>query len=128
MYVKDPFTQNKVVSPAEKRHIERRHLIFYLRVWDASKNILLGHVADVSIDGFMLVGETRIEADTEFTLKMKLPSISGDAEPLEFKAVSCWSSNDVNQQFFDTGFQFSQISDETIARINKLIDEYGMNS
>ena len=128
MYVKSRFTQTKTVSPAEKRQLARRHLIYYLRVWDTREDKLLGHLADVSTDGIMIVGETQVELDKEYQLKMLLPSTSGDSEPLEFKANSCWSSNDVNKLFYDTGFQFSVISEATIHRINGLIDEYGMSS
>ena len=127
MYVKSPFTNEEVVSPAEKRHLARRHLIYYLRVWDTKEDKLLGHLADVSTDGIMTVGEAQVEIDKVYELKMLLPSVSGESEPLEFKATSCWSSNDVNKQFYDTGFQFTEISEKTVERINNLIEEYGMS-
>jgi len=127
MYVKNPFAEQAHVTPAEKRQIQRRHLIYYLRIWDKTENNMLGHLADVSTDGFMLVGETPIEVNKEYSLLMRLPSVSGDMNPLEFKASSCWSSNDVNKLFYDTGFQFTAISDETINRIRSLIAEYGMS-
>ena len=89
MYVKSPFTNEEVVSPAEKRQLARRHLIYYLRIWDTKEDRLLGHLADVSTDGIMTVGETQVEIDKEYELKMLLPSVSGESEPLEFKAISC---------------------------------------
>lgn len=128
MYVDSPFKNASLVSPADKRQIERRHLIYYMRVWDADKDILLGHLADVSTDGMMIVGETQIEIDKEYSLKMLLPSVTGEKEPFEFKATSCWSSNDINQQFFDTGFQFTDISSDTVERIIRMINDYGMTS
>ena len=127
MYVKNPFADKAVSTPAEKRRIERRHLIYYLRVWDTAEDKLLGHLADVSTEGFMIVGETSVEVENEYALKMLLPSVSGDSEPLKFKARSCWSSNDVNRQFYDTGFQFTEISEQTVERIIDLIKEYGMS-
>jgi len=127
MYVKNPFAEQANVTPAEKRQIQRRHLIYYLRIWDKTENKMLGHLADVSTDGFMLVGETPIEVNKEYSLLMRLPSVSGDMNPLEFKASTCWSSNDVNKLFYDTGFQFTDISAETVNRIRSLIAEYGMS-
>ena len=63
MYIHRPdiSVNNKQLSPAEKRQLERRHLLYYLRMWDASHNKLLGHLADVSTEGFLLVGEEKIE-------------------------------------------------------------------
>jgi hypothetical protein len=128
MYVKSPFTDEQVISPAEKRTLERRHLMYYLRVWDTQEDKLIGHLADVSSEGFLIVGENQIELDREFQLKMMLPATADSAEPLEFRANSCWSSNDVNKLFYDTGFQFTDISNETRERLNSIIQEYSLTS
>lgn len=128
MYVKSPFSDRPSISPAEKRSLERRHLVYYLRVWDVDEDKLIGHLADVSVNGFLIVGEEKISVDREFNLKMLLPSSAESAEPLQFKANSCWSTNDVNKQFFDTGFQFTEISDETRKRLMEIIEEYSMSS
>jgi len=128
MYVKSRFHDEPVISPAEKRTLERRHLMYYLRVWDTQEDILIGHLADVSSEGFLIVGENKIDVDKEFQLKMLLPASAGSAEPLEFKATSCWSSNDVNKLFFDTGFQFTDISEKTLKRLNEIIEEYALTN
>ena len=133
MYIERPNnTSVKQLSPAEKRQLQRRHLLYYLRMWDASHNKLLGHLADVSLEGFLLVGEEKIEIDKEISFEMKLPANYGDdaegevkTESLFFKAVSCWSSNDVNELFFDTGFKYTDISDETRERIQNIIEDWG---
>ncbi len=135
MYIeRPPYSNDKQLSPAEKRRLERRHLLYYLRMWDASHNKLLGHLADVSLEGFLLVGEEKLPLDQHVSFEMKLPVIQGDdehdpdapkTESLFFKAVSCWSSNDVNEMFYDTGYKFTEISEETIQRINRIIDDWG---
>jgi len=102
--------------------------MYYLRVWDTQEDILIGHLADVSSEGFLIVGENKIDVDKEFQLKMLLPASAGSAEPLEFKATSCWSSNDVNKLFFDTGFQFTDISEKTLKRLNEIIEEYALTN
>jgi hypothetical protein len=133
MYIERPNnTGVKQLSPAEKRSLQRRHLLYYLRMWDASHNKLLGHLADVSLEGFLLVGEEKIEIDREISFEMKLPANYGEegdaeikTESLFFKAISCWSSNDVNELFFDTGFKYTEISDETRERIQNIIEDWG---
>ena len=128
MYVKSPFSDPPAISPAEKRNLERRHLMYYLRVWDTKADKLIGHLADVSVDGFLIVGESPVKLDIEYELKMMLPAAADSTEPLEFKANSCWTSNDVNKLFFDTGFQFTEISQETRERLDSIIDEYSLTS
>lgn len=127
MYVKSPFTEKPTISPAEKRTLERHHLLYYLRVWDIDGDCLIGHLADVSTEGLMVVGEKKLESDKLYKLRMLLPSGAGEADPLEFNATTCWSSNDVNKMFYDTGFQFSDISPDTLGRIKNLIQEYGLS-
>ncbi|MGD2119261.1 MAG: PilZ domain-containing protein [Chromatiales bacterium] len=128
MYIKKPFEHDEpVISAAERRTIKRRHLIYYLRVWDTASNRLLGHLADVSSEGFMLVGEEKIPSGQDFELEIRLPASADEMEALRFKAMSRWSSNDVNKLFFDSGFLFTDISDATLQRVTGLIDDYGFN-
>ena len=130
MYVKNPFANRPAMSPAEKRALERRHLLYYLRVWDTAEDKMIGHIADVSTDGLMLVGEQKIDLDKTFNLKVMLPNPSDDGEPesIQFVAKSCWSSNDVNKLFYDTGFQFVDIPVETSEKLQDIIKEYALNS
>lgn len=128
MYIKKPFEQDEpVISAAERRTIKRRHLIYYLRVWDTVKNRLLGHLADVSSEGFMLVGEEKIPAGHNFELEIRLPAAADQMQALRFKAMSRWSSNDINKLFFDSGFLFIDITPENLERIVQLIKDYGFN-
>lgn len=129
MYVRNPFNDRPVISPAEKRALERRHLLYYLRVWDKDQEKMIGHIADVSTDGLMLVGELKLEIDKNYNLKVLLPSSAEDGEPesIEFSAKSCWSSNDVNKLFYDTGFQFIDIPVETSEKLQAIMKEYSLS-
>ncbi len=133
MYINKPFDQaaDHFLSPAEKRQLERHHLLYYLRIWDADKNCLLGHLADVSTEGFLLVGEDKLPTNQVYNIEMKLPSNhaeKNEPESLSFKAETCWSSNDVNNQFYDTGFKFQDISADLVEKILAVIQDYGFNS
>ena len=54
----------------EKRKLNRRHLIYYLRVFDRDTSILIGHLVDITAEGIMLISEDPIETDNIFQLKM----------------------------------------------------------
>ena len=58
----------------EKREIKRRHLIYYLRVFDRKTDQLLGHLVNITPQGIMLISEESLATDTTFQLRMKLPS------------------------------------------------------
>jgi len=108
----------------ERRKLERRQLIYYLRVFDRDTGELLGHLVDITTEGVMLISEAPLEADKVFHLKMRLPEQMAGSREVGFDAVSRWSKQDVNPDFYDTGFQFMDISPENKEIIEDLIYEF----
>ena len=109
----------------ERRTMHRRHLIYYLRVWDSKTEQLLGHIVDIHIDGFMLVSEKPIETGKEFDLEIRWHPPEEEMQTLQLQATSRWSSNDVNPDFFDTGFQLLDTSEEVLQPVQEIIRELG---
>ncbi|MCW8945130.1 MAG: PilZ domain-containing protein [Sedimenticola sp.] len=109
----------------DRRAIHRRHLIYYLRVWDTATNNQLGHVVDINIDGLMLISEKPIETGKEFELELRWQNMEGEPDTLRFRAVSRWSHNDVNKDFYDTGFQLIDPTEEVLDPIRDMIQQYG---
>ncbi|MFH1062606.1 MAG: PilZ domain-containing protein [Candidatus Omnitrophota bacterium] len=107
------------------RKIKRRHLIYYLRVYDAAKGPLLGHIADISTDGVMIISELSIPIATDFTLKMIMPRELEGTKELIFQARSLWSKKDVNPDFYANGFKIQAINSADAELIEYLIDEFG---
>ncbi|MCW8890570.1 MAG: PilZ domain-containing protein [Sedimenticola sp.] len=109
----------------ERRAIHRRHLIYYLRVWDTATNKQIGHVVDINIDGLMLISEAPIETGKEFELELRWQNMEGDPDAIRFRAMSRWSHNDINKDFYDTGFQLINPTEETLDPIRDMIQQYG---
>ncbi len=107
-----------------KRKLKRRHLIYYLRVFDYDTKDLLGHLVDITTEGIMLISEKPIPQDKNYRLLMTLPrEISGVTE-VSFQAKSKWSQKDVNPDFYDTGFQLSDIDERHAHIIERLINDF----
>jgi hypothetical protein len=109
---------------AERRKVKRRHLIYYLRVFDRTSGRQVGHLVDLTADGMMLMSERPIRVGRTIGFKMTLPGSHAE-ETFEFDATSLWTSEDVNPDFYDTGFKFEKISRRHLAQIETLIDDYG---
>ncbi|MEA3351585.1 MAG: PilZ domain-containing protein, partial [Chloroflexota bacterium] len=105
----------------DKRELKRRHLIYYLRVFDQKTNQIVGHLVNINLDGIMLISEEPIETDALFHLKMTFPSQIFGKENLEFIAKSVWSKHDVNPDFYDTGFKLQDIKWDDVSTIKELI-------
>ena len=108
-----------------ERKFKRRHLIYYLRVYDCNSGILIGHLADITTDGIMLVSESPIKTEIDFNFKMTLPEAIEGSRDITFNAESIWCKKDVNPDFYATGFKISNIEDKDTELIEFLIDSFG---
>lgn len=109
----------------DRRAILRRHLIYYLRVWDLKTKKPIGHIVDINSGGFMLISEKRIAPGKTFELEIRWNTPDNQAVKIRFQAESRWSSNDINQAFYDTGFRLLDPVDDALEPIRKMIEEYG---
>lgn len=112
-------------SESDRRTVMRRHLIYYLRVWDVKKDQLLGHIVDINTDGLMLISEMPIPTQKEFNLEIRWSTPDGENQKLNFKAQSRWSNNDINAAFYDTGFQLIDPDKDVLDPIKAMIEDYG---
>ena len=92
----------------EKRQLKRRHLIYYLRVFDRTTDQLIGYLVDITTGGLKLMSEEPLDINKTLQLRMELPVETSHKfinKPVTFDAVSLRSDVDVNPQFYITGFK-----------------------
>jgi hypothetical protein len=109
------------------RTLKRRHLIYYLEVFDEDTDELLGHLVDITTRGIKLVSKKAIGTDREYHLRMTLPEGYFQENVIHFQGRALWSGNDVNQDFYDTGFEVANLDKEVRKVIIKLINWLGFN-
>jgi hypothetical protein len=115
----DPMTKSRV--------LKRRHLIYYLEVHDVESGNLLGHLVDITTRGIKLVSKEKIPLNRTYILQLQLPAGYFKESEIHFEGKTLWSSNDVNPDFFDTGFEVTSLSLEERKILRKLIEELGFN-
>lgn len=111
----------------ETRNLKRRHLVYYLEVYDDEANELLGHLVDLTTTGLKLVSKQRIPTNRVYKLRMMLPEGYFEQKDLYFEAKSLWSSNDINPDFYDTGFAAPKLASETKHIIADLVAQLSFN-
>ncbi len=109
----------------EKRKIKRKHLIYYLRVFDANTDQVIGHLVDITTGGFMLMSEKPIEKDTVYKLKIDLPEEIFGNKQITFEAKSARCEKDINPDFYNIGFLFININPNYFLTISQLVDQFG---
>ena len=112
---------------SEPRIIKRRHLVYYLEVYNAETNDLLGNLVDITTRGCKIVSRKPIPRDQTMMLKLMLPEGFFHEDELIFEAKSVWSANDLNPDFFDTGFEVPHLGLEPRKVIRRLIERVGFN-
>ncbi|MDA8165553.1 MAG: PilZ domain-containing protein [Desulfobacteraceae bacterium] len=111
----------------EARILKRRHLIYYLEVHDQENGELIGHVVDITTLGMKLVSRQALPVGRVYHLRMSLPGEHFREKDIRFTAQALWSSNDVNPDFYDTGFEVSLMDERAKDIIVQLINRLGFN-
>ena len=109
----------------ERRRLRRRHLIYYLRVFDRNNDALIGHLIDITSEGAMLISEDPIETNTIFQSRMVLPEEKQGSREITFDARSVWCKKDINPDYYATGFQLLNAAPQDVEVIEWLIEKFG---
>ncbi len=109
----------------DKRTIKRRHLIYYLKVFDKDSEHIIGFLVDITPHGIMLMSEVPIETGKVFNLKILIQSSLHKREYLNFKAKSLWCRHSINSDFYDTGFELIDTDPKAFGEIESIIDTLG---
>jgi len=110
---------------AERRKLKRRHLVYYLRVFERNTGKVLGNLVDITPEGIMIMSESPVETGEVFQLRMELQTELDDKEYLNFDARSVWCKKDVNADLYDTGFQLLNVTHKDFRSIETIIDILG---
>jgi hypothetical protein len=108
----------------DRRQVERKYLVFYLRVFDGPGTKVMGHLVNISSNGIMLLSDFPIPVSKDYRLRMRLPHELVDNAEILFDATSRWCRNDKNPEFYITGFQLHGITPTLKNVILCLIDEF----
>jgi hypothetical protein len=111
----------------DMRAVERRHLVFYLRVFDGMSSKVIGHIVDISAQGLMLISDSAVPVNENYRLRMRLPAEIADKDEIMINATSRWCKQDVNPDFFITGFQIHALTPEVEKYILCLIEDFSFN-
>lgn len=115
------------IDESEVRIMKRRHLVYYLEVFDNDTGDLVGNLVDITTRGCKVVSKEVIPRDLVLNLRLVLPDDFYANKELVFEAKSVWSANDVNPDFYDTGFEVPRLGLAERKIIRRLIERVGFN-
>ena len=107
-----------------KRQSDRKALKLYMKANNVKTGDLLGHAVDITDRGIMLTSEAPIETGAGFDLELELPAEIEGSKSFHFSARSLWSAKDSETDFYNTGFEFSDLSDRGRQVVAQLMNKY----
>lgn len=110
------------------RVTKRRHLVYYLDVFDRITNEKIGSLGDLNRKGIMILSTKKIEADQQLFVKVKLPEKHQFREEyLHLDLYLKWIKTDLNPDLYCLGCEIDEISSEDSILIEQLIEIVGFN-
>jgi hypothetical protein len=112
---------------SDRRRMKRRHLFYYLQVFERASELMLGYMMNVTPDGFMLLSDKPLEVGRTWALRLNLPVEIMGKRQMEVEGKSAWCRPDANPDFYNIGFQILHPSWDEMMVIEQLVDDFGMN-
>jgi hypothetical protein len=109
----------------DKRKIDRRFLLYYMRVYDANTQKQIGNLVDITPRGIMVGSEHPLPEGQTTRLRVEVTDEVTDKPFLEFSAHSKWCEPDVIPNMFNTGFEILDLTPEDSKIIDHIIEEFG---
>jgi hypothetical protein len=106
----------------EKRCCTRKKVIDPIQAVDSNTLEPLGILANISTNGFMLIGDKQIEPSMVYQLLLNFSQQVDGIQAIECGAESLWTDTAADDNMYWTGFQIIDISDDDAAFISQIFD------
>src|SRR5512140_2284145 len=110
----------------ERRKRERRTFSHYMRLMNENTGELVGHLVNISPEGFRLESLRAIPLNTDYPLRVELPADITDKPYMVFVARSKWCHPDrIDPTLFDAGFQIVDMTPGDHQIFKMIFERYG---
>jgi len=107
----------------DKRAYIRKPTNGLIEVLDVTRGITVGHLANISANGFLLVArEYEFQLDMVFQFRFYFPMPIMERDTIDCGAESLWSDPTVAEKGYWVGFHIIDISESDSKVLNHLID------
>ena len=108
----------------ERRQLERRHIMFYSRVFDRKTGKLMGYLGNITTGGIMIISDDAINCEVDYKLRLDLPEDIYGQAILNLDAHSLWCQQDIDPNFYNTGFRLDDLNAEDRVIIEQILVDY----
>jgi len=110
---------------AERRKLERRSISYYMRIIDIGANQLIGHLADITLQGLKMDSQKPLPVKKEYRLRINTTADVADIDFIEFVACTRWCQLDPLQTgLFEIGFEILKIDPHDAEIVQRIVEKY----
>jgi len=97
-------------SAADKRSLERHSLIYFVPLFDQKTGAFRAHMVDVNVRGFLATSETPFLSGSLHRFRMESDVDLELDDEVDFNAICLWCKQDGQEEVYDAGFKFINLS------------------
>ena len=97
-------------SAADKRSLERHTLIYFVPLFDQKTGAFRAHMVDVNVRGFLATSETSFLSGSLHRFRMESDVDLELDDEVDFNAICLWCKQDGQEEVYDAGFKFINLS------------------
>ena len=113
-------------TTTERRRRERRTFSHYMRLMHENTGELVGHLVNISREGFRLESVRAIPVNRDFPIRIELPHDVTEKPYRVFIARSKWCRPDrIYPTLFDAGFEIIQMNPSDSEIFRHIFERYG---
>ncbi len=110
----------------DRRRRERRTFSHYMRLMHENTGELVGHLVNISPEGFRLESLKAIPVNKDYPLRIELPRDITDKPYMVFLARSKWCRPDrIDPTLFDAGFEITEMMPGDAEIFRLIFERYG---
>lgn len=106
-----------------RRKLDRWRANTNFAIHERETEKFLGHLADLSIDGMMIIGTEPIEPESTNQLRINFASAINDVQYIDLDAECIWCHKDSLSDHYGTGFRFKYIPPDKLELIDSVIQD-----
>ncbi|MDR3155451.1 MAG: hypothetical protein LBW85_14590 [Deltaproteobacteria bacterium] len=112
----------------EKRGLERRELIYYLRVRDSDTDEELGRMVDIHNKGLLIMGTKALVPERVYGISIEMPKamMEQGINNVSSQAKVMWSRPSKTTSFLENGLMFIKPGLEASRTIDRLIEFFAL--
>ncbi|MBR9912722.1 MAG: PilZ domain-containing protein [Gammaproteobacteria bacterium] len=112
-------------APQEGRGLKRHAIETVVDVYDANQGLRLGRLANIHVEGLMVMGSAGMQADYVYQLELRLPNPINGTDSIQLGADCLWVRNSEDSALCWAGCQIIDLSAAARQQIEILVQQMG---